>query len=128
MTNKSAEVNKHIENQQMSAALTQMSDAELKQLLHSIEALQIELSRLTALLSGTEPIEVVTATQGLLKRLNDEIDRIFVIRQMKDSRSRLQEWDNEGGWVDHAPVIHLLRRVNGGKGCLMWTDIRRVQS
>lgn len=128
MTNKAKDVNIPTENQQLSALLTQMSEAELTQLLHSIEALQIELSRLTALLNGTEPIEVVTATQDLLKRLNDEIDRILVIRQMKDTRSRLQEWDNEGGWVDHAPVIHLLRRVDGSKGGLMWTDIGRVQT
>jgi hypothetical protein len=128
MTNQSTDVTKHIENQRLSTVLAQMSEAELKQLLHSIEVLQSDLSRLTPLLNGTEPIEVVRATGDLLKVLNDEIDRIFVDNQMKDTRSRLQEWDNEGGWVDYAPVFHLLRRVNGGKGGLMWTDMGRVQS
>lgn len=127
MINKAKEVNKQAENRRLSAMLAQMSEAELNQLLHSIEVLQIELSRLTALLNGTEPIEVVTATGDLLKILNDEIERIFVDNQMKDTRSRLHEWDNEGGWVDYAPVFHLLRRVSGARGHLMWTDIGQVQ-
>ncbi len=127
MKNKLETADKRTENQPLRAALTQMSDAELKRLRSSIDALQTELSRLTPLLR-TEPVEVVTTTQSLLKILNDEIVRIFVIKQMKDSRNRIQEWDNEGGRVDYAPAYHLLRQVNGARGCLMWTDIGQVKS
>jgi hypothetical protein len=120
-------VNKLVENQQLSAVLTQKSEADLKRLLNSIETLQIDLSRLVPLLSEAELVEVVTATQGLLKILNDEISVVFAVKQAKDSQGRLQNWDNEGGRVDYAPVYHLLSRVSSGKRCLIWTDIGQVR-
>jgi hypothetical protein len=118
---------KAFNSQQMSAALTQMSEAELKHLCNSIDALQIELSRLALLLNGTEPFGVVTVTQSLLKILNDEINQVFPVKQMQDSQSGLQNWDNEGGMVDYAPVYHLLKRINGVRGYLIWTDMKQVQ-
>ena len=102
MINKSETANKLVGNPQLSAALTQMSEAELKRLLISIEVLQINLSRFVPLLNGAEPIDVVTATQGLLRILSDEINRIFAVKQRTDSRDRLQNWDNEGGRIKYA--------------------------
>jgi hypothetical protein len=122
MTNKSEAANKLVGNPQLSAALTQMSEAELKRLLNSIEALRIDLSRLVTLLNGAEPIEVITATQSLLKTLSAESNNILAVKRTKDSRGRLQNWDNEGGSVDYAPVYHLLHRVKDGRRCLIWTD------
>lgn len=119
--------NKLVENPQLSVALTQMSEAELKQLLNSIEALQFDLSRFVTLLNGAEPIEAVTVTQNLLKILSDEINDIFATKQTKKDRNRLQIWDNEGGSVGYAPASYLLREVSGGNRCLIWTDIERGQ-
>ena len=127
MINESETANKLVGNPQLSAALTQMSEAELKRLLNSIEALQINLSRFVPLLNGAEPIDVVTATQGLLKILSDEITGIFAVKQRIDSRDRLQNWDNEGGRLDYAPVHHLLSKVSAGKRRLIWTDIGQVE-
>jgi hypothetical protein len=126
MTHKSDEASKLVENQQLSAVLAQMSEADLTRLLNSIEALQIDLSQLVPLLNGAEPIRAITATQDLLKILNNEINGIFAARQPKDSRGGLQNWDNEGGNVDYTPVYHLLRKVSSGKACLIWADIGQV--
>jgi hypothetical protein len=127
MTTQSEEVNKLDENQQLNAALAQMSEVELKHLLNSIAALQIDLSRLVTLLNGAEPIEAVTVTQKLLNILNEKINGILGVIQTKDSRVRLQNWDNEGGQVDYAPVYHLLHMVSDGRHCLTWTDIGQVR-
>ena len=127
MITKFKTANKLVENPQLSVALTQMSEAELKQLLNSIEALEIDLSRFVTLLNGAEPIKAVTVTQDLLKILSDEINDIFVTKQTKKGRNRLQIWDNEGGSVGYAPASHLLREVSSGKRCLIWTDIEQVQ-
>ena len=102
MLDKSETANKLVGNPQLSAALTQMSEAELKRLLNSIEVLQINLSLFAPLLNRAEPIDVVTATQGLLKILSDEITSIFAVKQKTDSRDRLQNWDNEGGMIKYA--------------------------
>jgi hypothetical protein len=124
----SEEANKLVEYQQLNAALAQMSEVELKHLLNSIAALQIDLSRLVALLNGAEPIKAVTATQRFLTILNDKINGIFVVKPAKDSPSgRLQNWDNEGGQVDYAPVYHLLHMVRDGRRCLSWTDIGQLR-
>ena len=127
MTNVSDEANVLVENQQLSVALAQMSEAELKRLLNSIAALQIDLSRLVALLDGAEPIEAVTVTQRLLNILTDKINSIFAVKQTKDNRGRLQNWDNEGGQVDYAPVYHLLHMVSDGRRYLTWTDIGQAR-
>ncbi|MBZ0301607.1 MAG: hypothetical protein K8J31_17810 [Anaerolineae bacterium] len=128
MINKSETANNLVGNPQLSAALTPMSEAELKRLLSSVGALEINLSGFVSLLNGAEPTEVVTSTQNLLKILADEINHVLAIKQTQDSRDRLQNWDNEGGRVDYAPVYHLLSKVSGGMRRLTWTDIRRVQS
>ena len=128
MTTQSEEANKLIENQQLNAALAQMSEVELKHLLNSIATLQVDLSRLVALLNGTEPIEAVTVTQRLLHILNDKIDGILAAKPAKESPSgRLQNWDNEGGQVDYAPVYHLLHIVSDGRRYLAWTDIGQLR-
>ena len=122
------EANKLVENQQLSAALAQMSEVELRHPLNSIAALQIDLSRLVSLLNGAEPIEAVTATQDLLDILNDKINGIFAVKSAKDSPSgRLQNWDNEGGQVDYAPVYHLLHMVSDGRRYLTCTDIGQAR-
>ena len=120
--------NKLVENPQLSVALTQMSEAELKQLLNSIEALQFDLSRFMTLLNGAEAINAVTNTQNLLGVLTDEINDIFATKQTKKGRNRLQIWDNEGGSVGYAPASYLLREVSSGKRCLIWTDIAQLRS
>lgn len=127
MTNVSDEANVLVENQQLSVALAQMSEAELKRLLNSIAALQIDLSRLVALLDGAEPIEAVTVTQRLLNILTDKINSIFAVKQTKDNRGRLQNWDNEGGQLDYAPVYHLLHMVSDGRRYLTCTDIGQAR-
>jgi hypothetical protein len=126
MMNKSDSLNTLVENQQLRAALAHMSEAELKRLLNSIGALQIDLSRFVTLLTGADPIQAVTATQDLLKVLTIEINGIIAFNQMKDSQGRLQDWDNEGGQFNYAPIYHLLRKVSG-KGGLIWTDVGHIR-
>jgi uncharacterized protein YjbJ (UPF0337 family) len=126
MMNKSDSLNTLVENQQLRAALAHMSEAELKRLLNSIGALQIDLSRFVTLLNGADPIQAVTATQDLLKVLTIEINGIIAFNQMKDSQGRLQDWDNEGGQFNYAPIYHLLRKVSG-KGGLIWTDVGHIR-
>ena len=88
MTNVSDEANVLVENQQLSVALAQMSEAELKRLLNSI----------------------------------------FAVKPAKDSPSgRLQNWDNEGGQLDYAPVYHLLHMVSDGRRYLTCTDIGQAR-
>jgi hypothetical protein len=127
MNNESDEASTFVENQHLNAALGQMSEAELKRLLNSIEALQIELSGLIGLLNGVEPIEAVTVTQRLLNILSDKINRIFAVKSTTEDPGRLQNGDDAGGWVDYAPVYHLLRMVSDGQHCLTWTDIGHVR-
>jgi hypothetical protein len=127
MTTQSEEANKLVEYQQLNAALAQMSEVELKHLLNSIAALQIDLSRLATLLNEAEPFTAITVTQSLLNILNDKINGIFAVKQSKANLGRLQNWDNEGGQVDYAPVYHLLHMVSDGQRCLSWTDIGQLR-
>lgn len=81
-------------------ALMQMSETELIQLLHRIVILQEELQGIPLL--DDELLEAVTVTQKLLNRWNDEVTRIFAVKEMKGTTLQPGNRDNEGGRVQPA--------------------------
>jgi hypothetical protein len=87
--------NNPTEKRQLIIALRQLSEIELTHLLSHIEALQTDLQRIPLVNRGS--VEEVTTTQAILEMWHDEITRIVMTKQMKDTLlTPLHNWDNEG--------------------------------
>lgn len=88
--------NNPTEKRQLIIALRQLSEFELTHLLSHIGALQTDLQRIPLINRGS--VEEVTTTQAILEMWRDEITRIVMTKQMKDTLlTPLHNWDNEGG-------------------------------
>jgi hypothetical protein len=115
------------ENQQLSAALAQMSGTEVAQMIDTIAALQVDLLRLLPLFNGEEPVEAVTYTQYLLKILADDMNQILAIKPMRDIQDHAQNSNNESPGVDYTPAFRLLSKMQGNKRRLTWAGMNGAQ-
>ena len=115
--------NQPAENQQLSAVLTQMSGAELVQMLDMIEALQVDLLRVVPLFKGKEPVEAVMYTKYLLELLNDDMNRVLKIKQAENIRDTSQIPNLAGVRIDYAPTLRLLSKIQGNKRRLIWAGM-----
>ena len=113
MTNESKRENHPANKRQVNSALVQLSEPELVRLLNRVKALQKELRRIRS--SDGEPVDVVIATQDVLKIWKDELDRILAAKQAKDTYDRLRNWDNEGGTVGRPTAPLVVADVEDGR-------------
>lgn len=85
---------------EVNKTLLELPNSELLTMLDRIRSLQKTLYHLASLLDG-ESIEVMAVTQRALKKISNEIIKVFAFRWMKNKRQALQNWENEGGKVDY---------------------------
>ena len=123
MNNMDKVENNPAQNQQLAAALAQLSDAEVAQLLDTVKSLQVDLLRLIPLFKGKEPTETVTNTQEVLAILISQIDQSIAGKWTKDIPDHLPNLGTERIRVDYAPMNRLLRQLYDGKPYLIWADI-----
>ncbi len=84
------------------ADLSQLSKAQLAQLLDNIEQLRIFLSQLSTLVDS-EAGEIIVQAQETLKIISTEVNTFFDLQHMK-YKEQLQTWESEGGSVVDGPV------------------------
>ena len=115
--------NRPTDNQPLSAALMQLSESEIAQLLNTIRWLQADLIKLIPLFNGKEPVETVTYTQDLLSILSDQIGQVLAIKRAEAVQDYLQDLDNENLSIDYTAVHRLLNKMQGNQQRLVWTAI-----
>lgn len=99
MTNQFTLENYPAEKIRLIAALQQLSESDLLQLLQSILALQEDFQRVPLLDDGF--VEEVIYTQILLNNWHEVVGRTFAIKERKATCDQLCAWDNEGGRVEY---------------------------
>lgn len=122
MNNNHRVKNKPVENWGLSAALAEMSEAEVTRVLVTIAALQGDLLRLSPLFSSEEQIKAMTHTQHLLNVLNNKMNSILETRQPKSNSDRSQNLDTVVPTGIDTPVRRLLSKIQRDKRHLFWTD------
>jgi hypothetical protein len=127
VNNKSESANKPAENQQLSKVLMQMTEAEVVQIIGTIEALQADLSRLIPLFNGKEPVGAVEHTQDLLKILYDEISRVLAIKQVHDDQDHVKFLAEQVTRRNYVAVHHLLSKIRDDKRRLVWAGVDGVK-
>ena len=84
----------------LNTILQEIPYSELLTMLESIRSLQTAMHQLTVVL-GNESIEVITETQSALRKLRNEISRVFASRYTQNYGKAMQNWENEGGRIEY---------------------------
>ena len=116
MNNNDEVENQATENPPLSAALMQLSESEIAQVLNTIQWLQADLIKLIPLFNGKEPVEAVIYTQDILSILSNQIGQVLAIKRAVAFQDYLQDLDAENLSIDYTAVHRLLNKMQGNLG------------
>lgn len=82
----------------------QFTESDLRELLDTLERLQLVLYRLIFILSSGESIASIRLVQSTLKTIGNEINDLFLSGDRMRERNQVENWDNEGGHIEYASI------------------------